>query len=230
MIDEKRRIVRVKGENLTVLVPKIEIGSIDRNAVVTLTFKNEPDTDAVLRKGRYGLAFYLILEPLEEVLDETRRLFYTRIYDRQLISEGVLEDMRAALDYVVHINNVHIYLVLPQNGDIIRAPDHRRYGNLEAGINPWSLPSRLDVYWAFKNVDFPHRDYRILIEYEQGDIKKLILQKERKRRFMIEIAAAFLVSLLASALITYLQTSISLGIISFIGFMVVLIVVWIYRK
>lgn len=230
IIDEEKGIVNVKGKNLTVVIPKIEVISVDRNAIVTLTFKDVSDSDVVLDRGRYGLAFYLVFNPLEEVLDETRRIFYTRIYDRQLMSEGVLQYLGTMLEHAVHINNVHVYVVLPEEGDIIKAPNHTRYGNVEEGLNPWGIPARLDVYWTFKNVNFPDRDFRILAEYEQGDIKKLILQKDRKRRFMMEIAAAFLVSLLASALISYLQTSIGLGIISFIGFMVVLIVVWIYRR
>ena len=230
VLDRQKGIVSVKGKNLTVLIPVVTIGPKDKNAVVTITFKDVSGTEVVLDIGRYGLAFYLIFEPLEEILDETRRLFYTRIYDRQLISEGVLKNMGTRFENAVQIDTVHVYLVLPKNGDIIRAPDHKRYGNVEKGLNPWGLPARLDVYWEFKNVDFPNRDFRILAEYEQEDIKKLISQKERKQRLTMDITVAFLVSLLASALITYLQASINLGIITFIGFVIILIVFWVYKR
>lgn len=230
IIDKEKRIVKVKEENLTVLIPAIEIKSIDRNAIVTLMFKDVSGSEEALDKGRHGLAFYLIFEPLEEVLDETRSLFYTRVYDRQLISEGVFTELGTTLENAIHINNVHVYLVLPENGDIIKAPDHTRYGNLEGELNPWGLPARLDVYWVFNNVDFPNRNFRILAEYEQEDIGRLILQKERRRRLMLEVAVAFLVSLLASALITYAQASINLGIISFIGFTIILVVFLIYKR
>ncbi len=226
--DRTRGIVRVKGENLCVVLPKIEVRSVDKNAVLTLTFKDLAGNEVVLERGRYGLAFYLIFNPLEEVLDETRRLFATRIYDRQLVSNGVFEKLDTG--NTINIKNVHVYLVLPEHVDIIRTSDHTRYGHLEKGLNPWNQPPRLDIYWLFRNVRFPSRNFRILAEYEQKYPENIVLEKKKKQKiFMIEIMTGFLLSLTASALVAYFQTSLSLGIISFAGLMALFIFIWIRR-
>jgi hypothetical protein len=222
IVDRAKQIISVRDRELTVLSPRVTSRHFKENAVIDLSFDLASKEGRQLEKGRYGVAFYLIFGSLEDQIDETKYLFQTRVYDRQLISESVSEKLPIIFQDSVAIKDVHLYVVLPKGGDIVRAPGHTRYGHLEEGLNPWGLPVRLDIYWHFEKVKFPDRNFRVLVEYEAGD---------KKKKLPVDLISGFLVSLLASALIAYLGTSVNLGIISFLaGLLIVVIIIWAFRK